>query len=270
MWELHVQVENDRIDQDLPVSVSSAKSAVKFCGFGITFAEISFCTCLENSTKETINIMKPKQIFVSILAVLFVFPLIETFAQQAPNSGSIEVITTFDYPGTGNLTLPQKINERGDIVGEFIDSNGVTRGFVRFSDGSFSDLIVDPNDTVGFTEGRGINNSGTVCGDYTTSDGESHGFFLSGGTFTEYDVPGAVNTSVLGINDVADFTGSFSYGSGIFQGYVSVGGTITSFSVPGALQTLAYEINNSNELVVGYFIDGSGIVHGYYRDATGT
>ena len=81
---------------------SSAKSAVKFCGFGITFAEISFCTCLENSIKETINIMKPKQIFISILAVLFVFPLMGTFAQQAANSGSIEVITTFDYPGTGS------------------------------------------------------------------------------------------------------------------------------------------------------------------------
>ena len=223
-----------------------------------------------NSIKQAINIMKPKQIFNSILAVLFVFPLMGTFAQQATNSGSIEVITTFDYPGSGNLTLPQKINERGDIVGEFIDSTGVTRAFVRFSDGSFSDPIVDPNDTVGFTEGRGINNLGTVCGDYLGSNGNNHGFFLSGGTFTEYDVPGAVSTSVLGINDVADFTGSFSYGSGIFQGFVSVGGTITSFSVPGAIQTLAYEINNSKQLVVGYYIDGSGIVHGYYRDATGT
>ncbi len=213
--------------------------------------------------------MKPKQIIISILAVLFVFPLMGTFAQQAAPSGSIEVITTFDYPGTGNLTLPQKINGRGDIVGEFIDSTGVTRGFVRFSDGSFSDPIVDPNDTVGFTEGRGINNSGTVCGDYASSDGNNHGFFLSGGTFTEYDVPGAVSTTVLGINDVADFTGSFSYGSGIFQGYVSVGGTITSFSVPGALLTLAYEINNSNQLVVGYYIDNSGIPHGYFRDANG-
>src|SRR6266536_2618101 len=116
-----------------------------------------------NSNKEAISIMKPKQIVISILAVLFVFPLIGTFAQQAPNSGSIEVITTFDYPGTGNLTLPQKINERGDAVGEFIDSSGVTRGFVRFSDGSFSDPIVDPNDTIGFTEGRGINNLGTVA-----------------------------------------------------------------------------------------------------------
>ena len=56
--------------------------------------------------------MKPKQIFISILAVPFVFLLMGTFAPQAANAGSIEVITTFDYPGTGNLTLPQKINER--------------------------------------------------------------------------------------------------------------------------------------------------------------
>src|SRR5438552_8823472 len=119
-----------------------------------------------NSIKEAIRIMKPKQIFISILAVLFVFPLMGTFAQQSATSGSIEVITTFDYPDAGNLTLQQKINERCDIVGEFIDPNGVTAGFVRFSDGSFSDPIVDPNDSLGFTEGRGINNSRTVVGDY--------------------------------------------------------------------------------------------------------
>ena len=213
--------------------------------------------------------MKPKQIIISILAVLFVFPLMGTFAQQAANSGSIEVITTFDYPGTGNSTLPQKINERGDIVGEFIDSNGVVRGFVRFSDGSFSAPIVDPNDTVGFTEGRGINNSRTVCGDYATSDGNLHGFFLSGGTFTEYDVPGAVSTAVLGINNPADFAGTFVDASGLQQAFVSVGGTVTLFSVPAAPATLAYDINDSKRLVVGYYIDGSGILHGYYRDTNG-
>src|SRR5215467_6238029 len=199
--------------------------------------------------------MKPKQIVISILAVLFAFPVMGTFAQQAAPSGSIEVITTFDYPGAGNNTLPQKINERGDIVGEFIDSAGVVRGFIRFSDGSFSDPIVDPNDTVGFTEGRGINNAGTVAGDYAISDGTIHSFFLSGGTFTEYDVPGAVQTNLLSINDAGDFTGGFDPdGSGIFQGFVSIGGVITSFSVPDALSTFAYEINNSNQLVVGYFV----------------
>src|SRR4029077_13652008 len=165
--------------------------------------------------------MKSKQILRSILTVLFLFPLMGTFAQQAANSGSIEVITTFDYPWTGNSTLPPKIHERGDVAGVFV-SIGVTRAFGRFSDGSFSSPIVDPNDTVGFTEGRGINNSGTVCGDYASSDGNNHGFFLSGGTFTEYHVPGAVSTSVLGINDVADFAGTFVDGSGIQQAFVSV------------------------------------------------
>src|SRR5207253_5500827 len=211
--------------------------------------------------------MKPKQIIISILAVLFVFPLMGAFAQQAPNAFSIEVITTFDYPGAGNLTLPQKINERGDVVGEFIDSSGVTRGFVRFSNGSFSDPIVEPNDTVGFTEGRGINNPRTVVGDYATPDGNLHGFFLSGGTFTEYDVPGAVFTAVLAINNPADFAGTFVDGSGIQQAFVNVGGTLTLFSIPGAAATLAYDINDSKRLVVGYYIDGSGILHGYYRDA---
>ena len=213
--------------------------------------------------------MKTKQIIISILAVLFAFPVMGTFAQQAAPSGSIEVITTFDYPGAGNNTLPQKINERGDIVGEFIDSSGVTRGFVRFSDGSFSAPIVDPNDTVGFTEGRGINNPRTVAGDYVISDGTVHSFLLSGGTFTEYDLPGALQTNLLGINEPGDLTGTFDPGNGIFQAFIDRGGTITSYSVPGALLTLAYEINNSKKLTVGYFVDASGILHGQYRDRNG-
>jgi hypothetical protein len=211
--------------------------------------------------------MKPRQIFISILAVLFVFPLMGTFGQQAASSGSIEVIMTFDYPGTGNQTLPQKINERGDVIGVFVDSNAVTRAFVRFRDGSFSDPIVDPNDTAGFTEGRGINNSGTVDGDYVGSDGNLHGFVLSSGTFTDFNYPGALQTTLLSLNDPGDFTGDHDDGNGIFQAWFSVAGTITSFSVPEALSTFAYE--RSPRLVVGYYLDSSGIPHGYFRDTNG-
>jgi hypothetical protein len=216
--------------------------------------------------------MKLKQLFINILAVLFVFPFMGTFAEPPPKSGSIELISTFEYPGIGNQTLPQKINERGDIVGEFVDSAGVTRGFVRFSDGSFSDPIVDPNDTVGFTEGRGINNSRTVTGDYVISDGTIHSFFLSGSTFTTYDVPGAVQTNGLGLNDRGDAIGAFDPdGSGVFQSFITRGGTVTSWSIPGALSTFAYEINNSKHLTVGYFLapPAPGSFHGYYRDANG-
>jgi hypothetical protein len=224
---------------------------------------------MANSTKEALSIMKPKQMIISILAVLFVFPLMGTFGQQAAPSGSIEVITTFDYPGVGNNTLPQKINERGDIVGEFIDAAGVVRGFVRFSDGTFSDPIVDPNDTVGFTEGRGINNARTVAGDYAIADGTIHSFLLSGGTFTEYDLPGALQTNLLGINNAGDLTGAFDPGDGIFQAFIDRGGTITAYTVPGAAATFAYEINDNKKLTVGYYIDAAGVLHGQYRDASG-
>jgi hypothetical protein len=224
-----------------------------------------------NSTKEEKNIMKSKQLFSSVLAVLFVFPLLGAFAEEATHSGSIQVITTFDYPGTGNATLPQKINELGDIVGEFIDPSGVVRGFTRFNNGSFSSPIVDPNDTVGFTEGRGINNFRKVIGDYVASDGFVHSFSLFANTFTEYDVPGAVQTNLLGINELGDLTGAFDPdGSGVFQGFIDRHGNITSFSVPdGVGGTLAYELNDTRRLTVGYYIDASGVLHGYYRDHNG-
>jgi hypothetical protein len=75
---------------------------------------------------------------------------------------------------------------------------------------------------------------------------------------------------VFGINDAGDFAGTFSNsGNTILYAFVSVGGTITSFSVPAATGTLAYQLNNSEQLVVGYYIDSSGILHGYYRDANG-
>jgi hypothetical protein len=211
--------------------------------------------------------MKTKHIIINILAVLFIFPCM---AASAASSGSIEVITTFDYPGAGNSTLPQKINNRGDVVGEYIDASGVVRAFVRFGDGSYSDPIVDPNDTVGFTEGRGINNARTVNGDYVISDGTLHSFFLSGTTFTEYDVPNSVQTNLLSVNDSNNFTGGFDPdGSGIFQAFISIGGVLTSWAIPGALGTFAYELSNTNQLVVGYYIDPSGATHGYYRDAGG-
>ena len=57
--------------------------------------------------------------------------------------------------------------------------------------------------------------------------------------------------------------------AGSCKGLVSVDGTLSSFSVPAAAETFAYEINNSEELTVGYYIDGV-ILHGYYRDASGT
>ena len=60
--------------------------------------------------------MKSKQIIISILAVLFVFPLMGTFAQQAASAFSIEVITTFDYPGAGNSTFRKRLTKEATLL----------------------------------------------------------------------------------------------------------------------------------------------------------
>ncbi len=149
---------------------------------------------------------------------------------------SIQLVSTFDYPGTGNQTRPQKINDNGDIAGVYVDSGGISHGFTRLANGRFSAPIDDPNSPTPFTEGRGINNSRVVCGDYTDSAGAFEGFFLTGHTFTNYDIEPTF-TIVLGINNVGDF--------------------------------LAYQINASNTSC-GYYIDSSAVTHGYYRDPNGT
>ncbi len=46
------------------------------------------------------------------------------------------VVATFDYPGPGNSTTLFGINERGDIVGDYLDSSSVRRGFVRRLNGT--------------------------------------------------------------------------------------------------------------------------------------
>lgn len=188
---------------------------------------------------------------------------------QEPASHSIQLVSTFDYPGTGNQTRPQKINDSGDIVGVFVDINGVSRGFTRRANGTFSAPINDPNSPTPFTEGRGINNSRLVCGDYTDSAGAFEGFFLSGSTFTNYD-PEPTFTIVLGVNNAGDFSGSVIPSSGIQEAFVSIGGVMTDFAVTNATATLAYQINTTNTSC-GYYIDSDGVTtHGYYRDPNGT
>ena len=219
------------------------------------------------------GIMKTKQILNSILAVLFVFPLICTFAQQAPNSGSIEVITTFDYPGAGNSTLPQKINEkrrrrwrlhrfeRGDAEPL---SGSAMKDLARRSSPLTIPRVL-PKDGASITHAQSTVTTSVAMVTFTglscrTAPSQTSMF------------PARSKPLCFRINDLGDFTGDFDPGSGIFQAWFSIDGTITSFSVPGALSTFAYEMTNSTELVVGYYIiclDGSGILHGHFRDADG-
>lgn len=206
---------------------------------------------------------------VSCLIALLALPALESFAGGA--GLSVELVNSFDYPDSPPSTQPQKVNDHGDVVGVFVDSSGVTAGFLRFRNGNFSPPIIDPNDGANVTQGRGINDSGRVCGNYTDSGGASHGFFTHGATFYDYDVPGSLGfTVVLGLNNANDFCGSdISGATGVQSGFVSIGGSVAEYTVADATATLGYQINSSNQ-VAGYYIDVNGITHGYLRDSDGS
>lgn len=209
--------------------------------------------------------MITKNNVVYCLIALLALPALEVFA--GPASFSVQLINTFDDPDAVFSTQPQKISDRGAVTGILIDGSFLSHGFVRFRNGHFSPPLTDPNDTAGVTQGRGINNAGTVCGTYTSDT--SHGFFLQGAGFHDFDVPGSTFTVLLGLNNAGDFSGSDIPSSGVQSGFVSVGGVITEFTVAGATNTLAYQINSSGQ-AAGYYIDSGGITHGYYRDSDGS
>ena len=56
----------------------------------------------------------------------------------------------------------------------------------------------------------GINPGGDIVGTYTDAVGGQHGFLLSGGQFTTFDVPNALSTSASGINPGGDIVGSYT------------------------------------------------------------
>jgi hypothetical protein len=210
--------------------------------------------------------MKLKHLFIRVALVWCVFSLMQAFAQEA--SVTIEVLTTFEYPNS-RATYPQKINNAGDITGYFYDELGARRGFVRFADGRFSRPITEPNDNLDFTFASGLNNSHTLCGVYETQpDFVVHSFFLSGGTFTEFDVSGALNTWVFGINDAGNFCGYIDASTGGSSGFVNIGGSTTVFSAADALITFVFGMNNLNQCVGCASLGDS--TRGFIRDADGT
>lgn len=132
--------------------------------------------------------------------------------------------------------------------------------FIRYTDGSFSPLITEPNDATNLTTGDGINNSGTICGNYMGSDQQVHGFFRNGEMFSEYDYPGASTTEVLGISDAGDFVGSF----GFYFAFASIGGTARP--ILPQFFGVARGINNAKAIVGDYELS---LLHGFYRGSSG-
>jgi hypothetical protein len=160
-------------------------------------------------------------------------------------SATTETFEGVNFPGASQQ-LATAVNDSGEIVGDYEDSSGVPHGYLQ-SGGAFTTIEV-PFSGATWTEPGGIDNSGQIVG-YWLDATTSHGFLLSGGTYSSFDYPGAVFTVGNGINNHGDIVGFYGDTSGVYHGFTLSGGTYTSIDAPGATATEAYGVNDSGDVV---------------------
>jgi probable HAF family extracellular repeat protein len=157
------------------------------------------------------------------------------------------------------LTRANGINNRGQIVGEYLDnaSNSQQHGFI-YDNGDFSSLDVPGASACSAT---GINDRGQVVGFYEDAAGV-HGFLSDGETIVPIDVSDtdASSTSALGVNNDGDIVGMYQDGSGT-HGFILKQQIFSSIDVPGAVQTVVLGINRRGQ-IAGFYSDNTG-VHGF-------
>ena len=117
------------------------------------------------------------------------------------------IYTSFDPPGSGE-TVVNGMNNQSAIVGWFLKPDNSSSGFI-LQNGAFTQ--VDYPGAIS-TDLTGINDAGDIIGMYNLADdANTHGFLLSGGVFTSFDVPflGSIFTFPNGINNKHQIVGAY-------------------------------------------------------------
>jgi hypothetical protein len=130
------------------------------------------------------------------------------------------IVTTFAVPDA-TATFAYQLNSSNQIIGYYIDSNGMTHGYTRDSAG----VLTYPIDVPGATETLllGNNDSNWGVGRYTDTLGVTHGlFYVTPDDILTYDYPGATYTSLNGINKDGLICGYYGDAAGLSHGFVAV------------------------------------------------
>lgn len=197
-------------------------------------------------------------------------------ANSQPASPGDNVFKIFDAPGAGSDagqgTIPWSINGSGDIAGAFVDSQGLSHGFVRSKSGSFVAFDA-PNASQRGDQGttaRAINKQGAVAGYFYGANGVRRGFVRrKDGSFMVFDPLGSAGTVINTINGEGEAAGNYVIND---QAHGLLGrddGTFVTFDPPGGFNTAPEWINDAGD-IAGYYEDEVGVLHGFVRHKDGT
>ena len=177
-------------------------------------------------------------------------------------------ITTFEVSSRTLSMSVVGMNASGQIAGYAYDAFTFSFSFIRESDGTIT-LITVPYSGATDPTIFGINDSGEVCGYYTSSAPLSpdYGFVRnSSGGFTTLHA----SSITQAINSNGETTGNI-LGVRVWYGFVEDQyGNKTQFLPPSSTTTFSMAINRSGQ-AAGYYLDGaSGIDYGFLRTPDGT
>jgi uncharacterized membrane protein len=143
---------------------------------------------------------------------------------------------------------PFDINDRGQIVGSYLDPAGRERGFLLDRDQNRF-VPVDVPGAAG-TQAQGINNHGQIVGVYSDTSNPSvtgaqlRGFLLDQGHYIRLDYPRALTSQAQNINDRGQVAGEYQAADGTFGGYLWQHGRFRALPAPGS----ASGINNRGQI----------------------
>jgi hypothetical protein len=168
-----------------------------------------------------------------------------------------------NFPGS-TQTQVTGIDDKGNTSGFWVTANGTNHGFIEWN-GVFASYNnpSTPKTTGSVNQLLGINNAGTAVGFYNDKNGNSHAYKLNqaNGQFTAIHVPG-VSEAATGINNAGDIVGFATDSSGSTSSWLKIGTSTISYQFPGGSDTQAFGINSKNQ-IVGSYLDGSGVMHGF-------
>ena len=172
-------------------------------------------------------------------------------------------------------TYTTNINSGGDTAGLYFDAQGLSRGFIRHSDGSFVQVVPSGSAISSVCEGDCLNNGGTAAGNYSGPGGIARGFIRSAtGSITTIARPGSLATTLNGINNGNMATGDYVDSSNLTWSFIlSTNRKRIVFQDPKASEssgagTVALAINDAGA-VTGIYADAGGAIHGFWRSQTG-
>jgi uncharacterized membrane protein len=179
--------------------------------------------------------------------------------------------TRFDAPGARGETTPLGINNLGQVVGSYTDTDAdaTYHGFLRDPRGRITTIDI-PGARA--TVASRINDRGQIVGRYYQTapfrgpDARPRGFLLDRGRLTRIDVPGAASTQAVGIDNRGRVVGEYQDDAGAFHGFLrDEHGGFTTIDLPGAAGTSLVAINNAGQ-VLGGSLDPAGGFHNFLLD----